>query len=374
LLVTVSNRIDPLLRVIKLRRNPSISSTIPTLSGNFNEASLLLQPSTITQNVASIEDSPPPSCVTCVVLTEPPEDQPIRADVIFIHGLHGSLVNTWKQGLWNSAGKKVNIKRPPKPPVRPPKRPRRSRSTLIIPSKTKRPRFTDTFQDIEVNQDRSGSEEDEQFVNCSTFETESAKFTYECEAPSDTDFVDDVEYSFPTFRLRVEDKDSDSIEGSNLIGDQAKRKAKCKKDENWSACWPKDWLPLDCPGVRVIALNYTTDPYLWRPTWVQKQNRTSLADRAREMTEMLMEKKVGQGHPIIWVGHSKGGIFIKQILVDAWDSGRAATQSLWQNSRGTLFYSVPHRGSPLADFKLPLLHQSIELTEIQKSKLISTKS
>jgi hypothetical protein len=35
---------------------------------------------------------------------------------------------------------------------------------------------------------------------------------------------------------------------------------------------------------------------------------------------------------------------------------------------------VPHRGSPLADFKLPLLHQSIELTEIQKSKLLSTKS
>lgn len=86
------------------------------------------------------------------------------------------------------------------------------------------------------------------------------------------------------------------------------------------------------------------------------------------MTDLLIEKRVGYGHPIVWVGHSKGGIFIKQILIDAWESGRPAAAPLWRFSRGVFFYSVPHRGSPLADFNLPLLRQSIELTEIQKGK------
>ncbi|XP_038220948.1 protein SERAC1 [Zerene cesonia] len=38
--------------------------------------------------------------------------------------------------------------------------------------------------------------------------------------------------------------------------------------------------------------------------------------------------------------------------------------SLWQNSAGFMFYSVPHRGSPLADIKTPITARSIELLEI----------
>lgn len=45
------------------------------------------------------------------------------------------------------------------------------------------------------------------------------------------------------------------------------------EEEPYSECWPKDWLPKDCPGVRVIAITYTTDPYLWRPVWVKEKLR-----------------------------------------------------------------------------------------------------
>lgn len=86
------------------------------------------------------------------------------------------------------------------------------------------------------------------------------------------------------------------------------------------------------------------------------------------MMELLTEIGVGVGHPIVWVGHSKGGIFAKQIMVDAWESGNATLAPLWRSSRGCVFYSVPHRGSPLADFNLPLIRQSVELEEIKKSK------
>lgn len=62
-------------------------------------------------------------------------------------------------------------------------------------------------------------------------------------------------------------------------------------------------------------------------------------------------------------------ISIEPYLIAAWESGRLAAEPLWKSSRGTFFYSVPHRGSPLADFNLPLLRRSVELLEISKSEL-----
>lgn len=43
--------------------------------------------------------------------------------------------------------------------------------------------------------------------------------------------------------------------------------------KEFTNCWPRDWLPLDCPYVRVITISYSTDPYLWRPIWFRKTDR-----------------------------------------------------------------------------------------------------
>lgn len=72
--------------------------------------------------------------------------------------------------------------------------------------------------------------------------------------------------------------------------------------EPYSKCWPRDWLPQDCPGVRVIALNYTTDPYLWRPLWVTKRNRLAsvslfsyeLKGRTHVLTIVVTRQPFGQ--------------------------------------------------------------------------------
>lgn len=392
--VQVAHRIDPLLRVIKLRKEststPPLKPSVPgELPSAANSLALLRVPRLL-----------PERCVDLVVLAEPPPGEPIRADIVLIHGLHGSLVNTWKQGLWNSEGRLVNFERPPRPPLRPPKRQRHSRANLFAPPHvSKRAKFDSSpaagtpsttppmmTAKMMIDSVTAGLSDrrDEPFdeTRSTSYEFAHRRFTYECGEPDEVHFADDVEYSFPTFRLRIEDdglgggtagkrKNATGTEtepSATPIDDGGKRKpAKPKKDANWSPCWPGDWLPLDCPGVRVIAVNYTTDPYLWRPVWITKRNRSSLVDRAREMSDLLIAKGVGRGHPIVWVGHSKGGIFIKQILVDAWESGRPAAEPLWRSSRGTFFYSVPHRGSPLADFNLPLLRQSVELLEIQKN-------
>lgn len=47
----------------------------------------------------------------------------------------------------------------------------------------------------------------------------------------------------------------------------------CVCDKCYSTCWPKDWLQVDYPDARVISINYTSDPYLWRPIWVKESKR-----------------------------------------------------------------------------------------------------
>lgn len=42
-------------------------------------------------------------------------------------------------------------------------------------------------------------------------------------------------------------------------------------NEQLSSCWPRDWLPLDCPYARVISINYTT--FLWKPIWNKNCHR-----------------------------------------------------------------------------------------------------
>ena len=40
-----------------------------------------------------------------------------------------------------------------------------------------------------------------------------------------------------------------------------------------------------------------------------------MSERSREMMDHLNKLGVGK-NPIVWVGHSKGGLFVKQMIVD----------------------------------------------------------
>ncbi|XP_023717450.1 uncharacterized protein LOC111869850 isoform X2 [Cryptotermes secundus] len=276
---------------------PISLSSVSSLSGYvLSPSSKLIQRSKHPQQKTRENISEPEKCVTCDVLYDP-SPEPIRADVIFIHGLHGSLEKTWKQGIWDVT------------------------DVRTVPMRQRHLQAAAPYQDTWSGSSVEGTEQDMDLVGDETLFDE---------------LMEDA---------RMQDNNNEP--------------------EPYSKCWPRDWLPQDCPGVRVIALNYTTDPYLWRPLWVTKRNRTCMLERSREMMDHLKELGVGK-NPIIWVGHSKGGLFVKQMIVDAYERGDDKLSGFYGNTRGIMFYSVPHRGSPCAQINLPLLRQSVELTEVQK--------
>ncbi|ALC47651.1 CG5455 [Drosophila busckii] len=383
--VQVSNRLGPLRNLLKLRKSQDGLECLPDIpstpgSPTTPTTPLLEPPLYSVQSTAA-------KCCTLNILAEPPPGAPIIADIVFIHGLHGSLVNTWKQGLWQNERQPVEFDRPPRPPVRPPKRPRHSRSAAMHAApREKRAKFASSRRSFDAQQSAQPASEclNPPPHSQSFSEYSDEDFAYVCDEPQDIKICEGIEYSFPTFRLRLNDNsrllqyDLESMLSSEPEAESAATAPKANdkpagkhkpsaNDPNYSKCWPGDWLPLDCPGVRVIAVNYTTDPYLWRPLWKRKEPRSSLIQRSREMAELLLAQRVGQGHPIIYVGHSKGGLFIKQLIVDAWECGRPAMTPLWRSARGCFFYSVPHRGSHLASIKAPLLARSVELLEIEKA-------
>lgn len=150
-------------------------------------------------------------CVDCLVLSEP-IDKEIEADVIFIHGLHGSITKTWKQGTWRNERHKLNRQLP----VR-----RISSGNLYVPAR-------------QQSLKRTLSEIYSKIPNKTARRKKGT-----CDASND-------------FKYNSENS--------------------TEEQENYSPCWPRDWIHKDCPNVRVIAVNYSTD-VLWSPVWAKKRLR-----------------------------------------------------------------------------------------------------
>eukprot|EP00963_Diacronema_lutheri_P014131 scaffold2858_cov659-Pavlova_lutheri.AAC.102 len=115
-------------------------------------------------------------------------------------------------------------------------------------------------------------------------------------------------------------------------------------------CWPWLLLSKDMPQARILAVNYATT----LSNWGGRYSRP-LAEIAHDLLPKLIEAGVGQ-RPVIFVAHSMGGLVVKDMLVRSAEVGVGGRNqgvgiaSLAQNTRGVVFYSVPHYGSWIADW------------------------
>ncbi|KAM3861649.1 protein SERAC1 [Diretmus argenteus] len=136
--------------------------------------------------------------------------------------------------------------------------------------------------------------------------------------------------------------------------------------EDYTECWPKSWLAADCPNLRVLSVEYDSHLSDWKAKCPAENQRKSLAYRSQELLNKLKSAGVGE-RPVVWVAHSMGGLLVKKMLLDA--SEDPDMQGLLKNTKGIVFYSVPHHGTFMAEYSVSvryLLFPSIEVRELCK--------
>ncbi|XP_037101156.1 protein SERAC1 isoform X1 [Syngnathus acus] len=134
--------------------------------------------------------------------------------------------------------------------------------------------------------------------------------------------------------------------------------------DDYTECWPKTWLAADCPNLRVLSVEYDSHLSDWMAKCPAENQRKSLAFRSRELLKKLKMAGVGD-RPVVWVAHSMGGLLVKKMLIDA--SQDPDMKDLFKNTKGILFYSVPHHGTFMAEYSVNvryLLFPSIEVREL----------
>lgn len=142
-------------------------------------------------------------------------------------------------------------------------------------------------------------------------------------------------------------------------------------NEEYTYCWPMDWLPDDQPTVRVFGVHYDTA----LSEWSSNSHRTcpcekkgTIYNRSADLLNSLVAAGVGSDNrPIIWIGHSMGGLIAKSVIVQAIESADPNVRRLAENTGGILFMGTPHRGSAIAKMKQHvqmLVSPTIEVMEL----------
>ncbi|KAH7061755.1 hypothetical protein BKA63DRAFT_429788, partial [Paraphoma chrysanthemicola] len=105
--------------------------------------------------------------------------------------------------------------------------------------------------------------------------------------------------------------------------------------------WPRDFLGQDTPSARIFLYGYNSNVNSTEPVSVDRitdhaNNLLLLLDSERESDDYYQSK-------IIFIGHSLGGLVIKQALLNAINN--RAYSSIQNATFGLVFFACPHHGA-----------------------------
>ncbi|KAI9830205.1 MAG: Nucleolar protein 9 [Phylliscum demangeonii] len=118
-----------------------------------------------------------------------------------------------------------------------------------------------------------------------------------------------------------------------------------KKDE---IVWPRDLLPDDVPNARILTFGYQADAV----SFFNHVSHSSIFQHAQNLLQDLQLKRRTadeKKRPIIFIGHSLGGLVIKDALCKAYEyhmqNRQPRAAAILVSTTGVIFLGTPHRGS-----------------------------
>ncbi|RDW73350.1 hypothetical protein BP6252_07257 [Coleophoma cylindrospora] len=105
--------------------------------------------------------------------------------------------------------------------------------------------------------------------------------------------------------------------------------------------WVHDFLPQENLNCRIMVFNHNT-------RWEDNALSKSLSDHGDDLVRALSRaRQKSENRPIIFIGHSFGGLIIKQAMVNASVGHTDLGDFIHQQARGFIFLGTPHKGSRL---------------------------
>ncbi|KAF3081300.1 hypothetical protein TWF102_010237 [Orbilia oligospora] len=147
-----------------------------------------------------------------------------------------------------------------------------------------------------------------------------------------------------------------------------------------SVLWPRDLLPFEIPEVRVLSYGYDTKVTSWfegaTSNMIHHHSETMIS-RLHNFRSRKIDGKNSTERPIIWIGHSLGGILIKRALIYSNSCGvdhNERLRSIKVSTQGILFMGTPHMGSDIVRWaslarKLLLFFPGVKLDSTMLSML-----
>ncbi|WP_050402607.1 esterase/lipase family protein [Bradyrhizobium embrapense] len=127
-------------------------------------------------------------------------------------------------------------------------------------------------------------------------------------------------------------------------------------DDSNSYGW-LNWLDEDRADLNVYTIEYESAP----SEWLGGQSMP-IYDRANNLLELLASNSIGD-RPIVFVGHSLGGLLIKKLLQNAEGLGVSRWKSIFENTRSVVFIASPHQGSARVP-SLDIFRKLFRITEL----------
>lgn len=120
--------------------------------------------------------------------------------------------------------------------------------------------------------------------------------------------------------------------------------SKVKRGTREPVFWPADILPQDHHDVRIMTYGYQSNR---RKFLSRTKNKLTITQHGNQFLESIARARHNaRGRPIIFVAHDRGGLIVKQAIVEAKKQKKERLPELhdiYESFQGVVFLGTPHR-------------------------------